>query len=243
MQEYLIALIFAALPAISNLLGGLLAEALPYSRRALGLALHAATGVLLAIISVELIPRVIEAKPPWVIVLSFAAGGSFFVAIHHLLKLAKNRLRGIGSSAAPWVIFLSIAIDLFSDGLMIGTSVTITQRLGLILALARVIAHIPEGFATISEFKQQKVARRIRLPLLISFILPVLLGATLGYWVLRDRSELLKLAVLAFTTGTLTTAVVEEIIPEAHQTQDTNLSTLVFIASFAFFTLLSVYFE
>jgi ZIP family zinc transporter len=34
-------------------------------------------------------------------------------------------------------------------------------------------------------------------------------------------------------------AIVEEILPQAHQTQDTNLSTLTFIGSFA----LSIYFE
>ncbi|WP_375496178.1 hypothetical protein [uncultured Nostoc sp.] len=41
------------------------------------------------------------------------------------------------------------------------------------------------------------------------------------------------------TTGTLMVAIVEEILPEADQTQDTNLSTLTFIGSFAF----SIYFE
>ncbi len=68
-----------------------------------------------------------------------------------------------------------------------------------------------------------------------------LFGATLGYWVLRGQPEIFKLAVLAFTTGTLITAVVEEIIPEAHKNQDTYLSTLTFVISFALFTLLAVY--
>ncbi len=52
MKEYLITLVFAALPVISNFFGGLLAEVAPSSKRTLGLALHAATGVLLAIASV-----------------------------------------------------------------------------------------------------------------------------------------------------------------------------------------------
>ena len=44
------------------------------------------------------------------------------------------------------------------------------------------------------------------------------MGATLGYWGLRGQGDLLKLIVLAFTTGTLIVAIVEEILPEAHQT-------------------------
>ena len=89
----------------------------------------------------------------------------------------------------------------------------------------------------------EAMPRRKRLLLLSAFIIPVWLGATLGYWGLRGRSDLPKLIVLAFTTGTLMTAVVEEIIPEAHQTQDTNWSTLTFIGSFALSILFSAYLE
>lgn len=245
MKEYLIALVFAALPAIGNFFGGLLAEVAPSSKRTLGLALHAATGVLFAIVSVELMPRVIAAKPPWITLLALVAGGGFFILSDRLFHRTHQQKRkgNTPRDKAAWVIFLSVSIDLFSDGLMIGTSVTIQQRLGLLLAIARLIAHLPEGFATVASFKQQKTPRRQRLLLSASFILPIFIGATLGYWVLRGRPDIFKLAVLAFTTGTLITAVVEEIIPEAHKNQDTSFSTLTFIMSFALFTLLSVYFE
>jgi len=63
----------------------------------------------------------------------------------------------------------------------------------------------------------------------------------LGYWGLRGQADLPKLIVLAFTTGTLITAIAEEIIPEAHQTQDTNWSILTFIGSFALSILFSSY--
>jgi zinc transporter, ZIP family len=67
------------------------------------------------------------------------------------------------------------------------------------------------------------------------------LGVTLGYWGLRGQAELPKLLVLAFTTGTLITAIAEEIMPEAHQTQDTNWSSITFIGSFALSMLFSAY--
>nr|WP_275994297.1 ZIP family metal transporter [Argonema antarcticum] len=170
-------------------------------------------------------------------------GGAFYVWVNQLLNLSKNRLRGIDGNKVAWAIFLSIAIDLFGDGLMIGTSLTISQHLGVTLASARVVAHIPEGFVTNAEFKSQNMPRVQRFLLLAAFTIPVWLGATLGYWGLRGQSELPKLVVLAFTTGTLITAIVEEIIPEAHQTQDTNWSTLTFIGSFALSMLFSTYLE
>ncbi|MGB8701824.1 MAG: hypothetical protein WCD18_20610 [Thermosynechococcaceae cyanobacterium] len=85
--------------------------------------------------------------------------------------------------------------------------------------------------------------RTERLLLLAAFIIPVWLGTTLGYWGLRGQGDLPKLVVLAFTTGALMVAIAEEIIPEAHQTQDTNRSALTFIGSFALSMLFSTYLE
>lgn len=243
MQAFISALILSALPVISNFMGGMIAEALPLSKQTLGLALHAASGVLLAIASTQLLPQIVLANPIWTTMLALFAGGAFYVWVNQLLNSSKNRLRGIDGNKVARAIFLSIAIDLFGDGLMIGTSLTISEHLGLTLASAKVVAHLPEGFVTNAEFKSQTMPRRERLLLLTAFIIPVWLGATLGYWGLRGRSDLPKLIVLAFTTGTLMTAIVEEIIPEAHQTQDTNWSALTFIGSFALSILFSAYLE
>jgi zinc transporter, ZIP family len=243
MQEFLFTLTLSALPVVSNFVGAMIAETLPSSKQTLGLALHAAAGVLLAIASTELIPRVLITKPVWTTILALFLGGVFFIWVNQLLKLSKNRLRGIDLNTVSLAIFLSIAIDLFGDGLMIGTSLTIAPHLGVVLASGRVVAHIPEGFVTNTAFKSQDIPRTERFLLLVAFIIPVWLGATLGYWGLRGQSDLLKLVVLAFTTGTLMVAIAEEIIPEAHQTQDTNWSTLTFIGSFSLSMLFSSYLE
>jgi len=242
-QNFLLVLMLSALPVVSNFMGAMIAEALQLSKQTLGFALHAAAGVLLAIASTELLPRVVIAKPVWSAILALFLGGAFFVWINQLLNLSKNRLRGIDHNTVSWVIFLSMAIDLFGDGLMIGTSLTISPHLGVMLASARVVAHIPEGFVTNAEFKSQKMPQTERFLLLAAFIIPVWLGAMLGYLGLRGQADLPKLIVLAFTTGTLIVAIVEEIIPEAHQTQDTNGSTLTFIGSFALSILFSAYLE
>ncbi|MGB3264707.1 MAG: hypothetical protein WBA89_12230, partial [Microcoleus sp.] len=100
-----------------------------------------------------------------------------------------------------------------------------------------------KGFVTNAAFKSPNMPRTLRFLLLAVFIIPVWLGTTLGYWGLRGQAELPKLVVLAFTTGTLMVAIAEEIIPEVHQTQDTNWSILTFIGSFALSILFSSYLE
>jgi zinc transporter, ZIP family len=62
MPEFLFVLILSALPVISNFISATIAEALPLSKQTLGLALHAAAGVLLAIASTELIPFMVYVR-------------------------------------------------------------------------------------------------------------------------------------------------------------------------------------
>lgn len=73
-------------------------------------------------------------------------------------------------------------------------------------------------------------------------MLPVLLGATIGYWIVRGQPEIYKLSLLAFAAGVLVTGVVEEIVPEAHQEGEARVAALALVGGFALFTLLSVYF-
>jgi len=100
---------------------------------------------------------------------------------------------------------------------MIGAGSTVEISLGLLLA--QVPADIPEGFATIATFKSKGVAKKLRYILSAAFALPILLGATLGYWAVRDSAEVVKFSLLAFTAGILLTISIEEMITEAHNSR------------------------
>lgn len=246
MEEYLTVLAFAALPALGNFAGGVLAEVTRPSRRLLSLALHAAAGIVLSVVAVELMPQALEADPPWLIVLSFVLGGLFFAAMDKAIGIVSARFGERG--AGPWVIWFGVAVDLFSDGVMVGTGSTVAVGLGLLLALGQVPADVPEGFATISNFRAAGVRRPTRLLLSALFAVPIFLGATVGYWAMRGQPELYKLMLLTFTAGVLTTLVVEELMPEAHEEaggaeEESRLAALVFIGGFALFALISAYLE
>jgi len=240
MSEWLWALALATMPAMGNFSGGVLAELLPVSRRALSLALHLAAGVVLAVVAVELVPGAMEGGPPWLMIVAFVAGGGFFILVDSAIAIAAART-GRETGAGPWAIFFGVSVDLFSDGIMIGAGSTVSSSLGLLLALGQVPADIPEGFATIATFKRQGLSRRARLLLAASFALPILLGTTVGYWAVRGQPATVKLALLAFTAGVLLTVTVEEIVPESHQEKDTRLATAALIGGFALFALLASY--
>ena len=83
--------------------------------------------------------------------------------------------------------------------------------------------------------------RRTRVLLSLSFAIPIVVGATLGYFALRDAPHLLTLSVLAVTGGALTSVVVEEMLTEAHEGETSPLGPVALTAGFAIFALVSVY--
>lgn len=245
MSQYLTVLALAAIPADGNFLGGLLAEVVPISPRGLSLALHAAAGIVLSVVAVELLLRALKVAPPWATALAFIGGGLFFMALDAAVDLVRRRFRGGDDSAAggPWLIYLGVAVDLLSDGIMIGAGAAVTHNLGLLLALGQVAADAPEGFATIAVLRRRGIARRTRLRLSASFIIPVLIGATIGYLGVHEASETVKLLVLVLTAGVLTTMTVEEMMPAAHEEHEGRLATLCFIEGFAMFIVVAGFLE
>lgn len=75
------------------------------------------------------------------------------------------------------------------------------------------------------------------------FAIPIFLGATIGFFALRDAPEIITLAVLALTGGALVTVVVEEMVAEAHEGETSRLGPIFLTAGFALFAAITVYFE
>lgn len=242
MDEFLKVLMFAALPAAGNFAGGLLAEMFTISRHVLNRSLHLAAGIVFGVIGIELMPRALsDGNQPWIVLLMFVLGGAFFVLIDKGMAIVQARTSRGKANAAAWAIYFGVAVDLFSDGIMIGTGSSLSLGLGLLLALGQVPADVPEGFATIATFKNRGFARKTRLLLSASFTIPILLGTVVGYFAVRGQAEIVKYSLLAFTAGILLTVVVEEMIVEAHEEKDQPLSALLLVGGFALFGLISAY--
>jgi ZIP family zinc transporter len=217
------------MPAIGNISGGLVAERFEISGDTLSLALHVAAGIILAVVGIELLPTTLEADPPWFVLVVFLAGGFFSIGLDSLTDFIAARTGGGRTESGAWGIFAGVAVS------------TISLGLGLLLALGQVPADIPEGFATIATFKSKGVPRRTRLLLSLSFALPIFLGVTVGYWLVRGQPAIVKFGLLAFTAGILLTVAVEEIIPEAHKEGEARLAAVALVGGFALFTFISIY--
>lgn len=61
-----------------------------------------------------------------------------------------DAIRG-DETAGAWMIYAAVAVDLFSDGLMIGISSNVSFNLAFVLTVGQLMADVPEGFATIAN--------------------------------------------------------------------------------------------
>lgn len=74
------------------------------------------------------------------------------------------------------------------------------------------------------------------------------MGATVGYWIIRDQSELVKLSLLAFTAGILLRVAIDEMLVQARKfridqdTEEDPLGVLMLVIGFALFALITGYF-
>lgn len=240
MSGFLTVLGLALLPALGNFSGGLLAEFRHVSKRNLNQALHAAAGIVLAIVAVELVPRALQSTSGWIVGLAFGLGGLAYVGLERVVERFQKRKGSGEDRTSMWMIYVAVATDLFSDGLMIGAGSAVGSSLAIVLALGQVLADVPEGFATIANLKNKGVPRGRRLLLGAAFAVPVLTAAALAYVLLRGQSEALKMAALVFTAGLLTVAAVEDMITEAHESaKDAPSSALAMIGGFVLFTFVS----
>lgn len=103
-------------------------------------------------------------------------------------------------------------------------------------------ADLPEGFAAQAAFRRAGVALRWRVLAGVGFAVPILLGAALGYLALRGAPEVVTLSVLAFTGGALLSVVIEEMIPEAHEAEQSRLDSFYLTVGFVVFAAVAVYF-
>lgn len=239
MSDILTVIGLALLPAFGNFAGGLLAEWLPPSQRLLNRALHAAAGIILAVIAVEVMPEALRVASAWLLALAFLAGGGLYLLVEAGIE-RWQRGKEAGAGAGAWMVYVAVATDLVGDGLLIGAGLAVSGQLALALALGQLLADAPEGYAVIANFRDKGVKRTRRLLISASFALPVVGAAVLAYFTLRGQGEALKMAALVFVAGLYTLAAIEDMLREAHESaEDSRWSSVSFLGGFALFLVVS----
>lgn len=115
------------------------------------------------------------------------------------------------------MVVAATATDLFTDGLMTGAGSSIAAGLGLLLAASQVIGNIPNGFAATANLDTMSRKHRLTIAALVPLV--ALAGAAIGQLALDCAPPGVQAAALAFMTGMLLLATVEDTISQGDQRQ------------------------
>lgn len=239
MPEIVQVILFALLPVFGVLIGTVLAETFHAPGWLIGATLHCAAGVAIALVSIDLMPRIIDDISTVTLVVAFLAGAAASVTIGRLFESRQSNQQEAGTRQA-WMVYTAVGADLASDGALTGAGTAIGNSLGFLVAASQSIANIPGGFAAASNLRMKNVSKTKRVIAAAAMILPAFGSAILAFWLLGDSSPQLKSATLAFISGVLLLATIEDVIPQGDASRPARwLSTMAFALGFTGLALLS----
>ena len=240
MNEFLLVLGIALVASFLTYLGAPLAERFDVPHKIVSAALQFAAGIITALVAFSLMPPAVRGGPYGWVVLAFFIGGVLYVTIEYLSTRVMASAPAAEDGATSFGLYIGILVDLVIDGVVIGIGSTLTLATGLLLALGLAISTAPLAFVTIATAKRQGMSAKNRRLLSFLLFLCVLVGAMVGYLVLRNQSAEFRLILVALASGFLITTVVQGLIPEANREGEPGFAGLLYIAGLSLYGLMSL---
>lgn len=203
--------------------------------------LAGAGGVMLAVVTIDLLPAAWKIGPPSQMAAGLILGLFFmYVADRRLNAPAgslpltrRQRLKRVGLLVAT-----GIALHDLPEGMAIAVGQGTSQELGFLIALAITLHNLPEGMATATPLKMANIRtwKILFLNIGIAFFTP--LGALLGFLALEAIQNSLSF-FLALAAGAMAFLVVGELWPLARE-RHPHYALLGGTVGYIFFALLSI---
>ncbi len=222
-------LICLLVPAISILLGGILARTWTPRKTTIAAVQHFTAGLILSAVAVELMPDLVASSKFSAIVIGFALGVGTLLTIAKLTEPTETSGSSKNGSAG---LIAAVAVDLFVDGLLVGTALTLGARQGLLIALALTIEAFFLAISTSTALACRGAGQVRRFLIIILLSITVITGVLVAHFLSRHLSGNLLAGTLAFATAALLYLVVEELLVEAHRKEDKASTPLFFFAGF-----------
>lgn len=120
------------------------------------------------------------------------------------------------TSVVPLGLLITVGIDLFIDGTLVGVGATLGSTQGLVLTIALTLEILFLALSVSAELADQGASRRTAALVPSALGLTTAIGAIAGAAVLGNANTATQAAVLAFGAAALLYLVTEELLVEAH---------------------------
>lgn len=213
-------LLSSLLAGLATVLGG--AMVLFFGRpsdRALAFWLGMASGVMLAVVALDLLPAALEHGTRSSTIIGFTLGMLLLAYVGNRMARRRRQSRRLDKRHSfirmGILVALGIALHDLPEGLAIGAGFAATEELGTILALAIGLHNIPEGIGLSLPllYGGWRPAQILGLCLLVALVTP--LGTLLSLALLQLSPQAIAVS-LAFAAGAMVFVVADELIPASH---------------------------
>ena len=238
-------LTFVLIPAAATLLGGVVAAFRPPGARLQSVIQHFAAGVVFAAVAGELLPELMHEAAPLPTILGFALGVGLMLGVKRLTE-GKPTEEGSTAGDAPGAedgtrgLVATVAVDVAIDGLLVGVGFAAGTEAGILLTIALSLEVLFLALATAAALVRAGATRTRVLGTTAGLVVLLVVGAAVGGLAAGVLTGGLLAAVLAFGVAALLYLVTEELLVEAHETEDTPLATATFFAGFLALLLLEM---
>ena len=207
-------------------LGGLAGVLIPsVPRRVYACLLHGAAGLMLAIITFELLPEALSLSSASALSGMCAGMGVMFLAE----GIAARSRSGNKSRATGLLLLLGVALHNLPEGLAVGAGFADAPLFGMALCLMIVLHDVPEGLAMALPMREGGTPSLRILGLSMLAGLPTVLGTLLGHWLGRVAPGFLAFC-LALAGGAMLAMTFQDLLPEARKKSAGRLETAVLAA-------------
>jgi ZIP family zinc transporter len=212
---------FWGLVAASTLLvGAILAIALPWPGRVIGLVAGFGAGALISALTLDLTMSAFEAASVPVVVAGLGAGAIAFSAGNWALHrggAVRHRKRSAGQQAGadPVGIVLGTVLDGIPESVVIGISLLAGEGVGLAFLAAVAISNLPEALSSTTGLRRTGWSTRGIMGLWTIVVVLSAVAAGAGYGLLAGAPPEVAATIQAFAAGAVLTMLADTMMPEA----------------------------
>lgn len=221
-------MLYALIPALAIIVGGIIALIRPPGPRARSATQHLAAGIVFAAVAVELLPEILHDHSPLATVLGMALGVGTMFGVKQLVE--GKPVAGEKKPASPNSLLVTLGIDVLVDGLLIGIGFAAGAKQGLLLTVALAGEVLFLGMAGAVAIGKAGGTRRRVIGVVAGLAAALLVGAGLGAGLLAGLKGFWLDVMLTFGAAALLYLVTEELLVEAHEEPDSpGLSAMFFV--------------
>ena len=230
--------LYALIPFITFILGGIIAKIRHPSNVWRSVIQHFTSGVVFAVVAADLLPDIIKSHEIYEVSIGFSCGVILMLFIRTYAE--KIEAEQHNHSQMPITMLGAVGVDVIVDGFLIGISFAANEQAGQFLTIALGLEMFSLGLALSVSLSQTQFHKMISILIIILLASIVVISAILSHLLIQFIPDNSIPMLLSFGLASLLYLVTEELLHQAHQLPDNTYITATFFIGFLLFLILSM---